>query len=112
MDYAMALYGPVFRVLGVIAQLDVSSAGPVDIRVLDKTAGVPVADSENAGVQRIVPAAAMRATDLSALGIALVDLDGGSLALNGGMWEIMSHVLIPAPTGESQGEVWVYLESV
>lgn len=112
MNYAATLYGPVFRVLGVIAQLDVSSAGPVDIRVLDKTRGVPVQDSENAAVQRIVPAAVMRATDLVALGIAPADLDGGSLAMNSGTWEIMSHALVPAPTGEEEGEVWAYLESV
>lgn len=112
MNYAATLYGPVFTILGVVAQLDVSSAGPVDILVLDKTAGVPVADAGDATVQRIVPAVAIRATDLVALGIAPADLDGGAIFMNGRSWEILNHALVPAPTGEEQGEVWAYLESV
>lgn len=111
MDYAATLYGPVWTILSVAGMLDVSSAGPVPVRVLDKTSGVMVQDKDT-GAQRIVPAAAMRATDLAALGIAVADLDGGSIAMNNGDWEIMSHALVPAPTGEDQGEVWLYLESV
>lgn len=114
MNYAATLYGPVWRTLGVMAQLDLgSSFGVIDsIRVLDKTSGVPVSEGGDASVQRIVPAAALRMTDLIALGIEAADLDGGAITMNGRTWEIISHALVPAPTGEDQGEVWAYLEGV
>lgn len=112
MDYGATLYGPVWTVFAVAAHVDLGSQGEFDIKVIDKTAGVPVAEAGDASIQRIVPAAAMKATDLVALDVSVADLDDGTLTMNGKDWIMTSHALVPAPTGEERGEVWVYLEAM
>lgn len=112
MDYAAFLYDPVYSVIGVTAQLTVSeTVGPQDIVAIDKTIGVQVADPQNGEVLRIVPAATVRMKQLAALGITPAMLDDNILVLNGNTWEIEAHLMMPAPTGEAEGEVMLYLRA-
>lgn len=118
LNYSQLLYGPAHALLGVMAVFlaEGSDAEPADIRVIDKTQGVPAEDS--IGRERLVPVVVVEATALAGVGIGLDDLDGAQLsphednpaALGGIAWTIKRHREEPSPQGNADGEVWLYLE--
>lgn len=109
LDYQSLLYDPVYGVIGVPAVLWMGvPLGNVPLTVIDKTAGLMI----NAAVdlQTTAPVATVRAAELLAAGVALADIDGKLLTLNGKDWRIASFDLRPAPTGQSDGEVYLFLD--
>lgn len=109
-DFDSLLYGPVYDVLAD-AEAVITVDGltePQTVPAIDRTEGVEVSAS-GADWQTIKPAAVVRSSALTSVGIAARDVDGGSLTLNGKTWRITSHMLKPSPNGEAAGEVWLIL---
>jgi hypothetical protein len=110
MDYGALLYDPIYAVLGVSALLTPVDGDPgILVTAIDKTSGIEVAGGGAFDVLTIKPAAAIRVRELSALGVALADLDESTLSLNGRLWRVRSHMLKPSPRGELEGEVFLIL---
>ena len=109
MDWDAVLSAPIHSVLGVDAVL-VTACGepPLTIRVLDMSGGVTV--GRDIGMDTIRPAADVRATLLTAAGIAFKDLEGSTLTMNGKDWVVKSFIPLPAATGVGQGELRLILE--
>lgn len=99
-----------YLALGVSATLTLTStsAEPLTIRVIDKSAGVEVGDQPQ--VQTLRPAAAVRMYELTAKGVTQDDLEGALLEFSGGTWLIESFLPKPNPkTGEAGGELYLLI---
>jgi hypothetical protein len=108
MDYASLLYGPIYSVIGVPAVLTLCGGEPpLTLTAIDKTAGVEVSFN-GADVVTIRPAAIVRATELA--NVPLASLRNASLEMNGKTWTVVEHGYVPAPTGEGNGEIRLFLE--
>lgn len=110
----VAHYDAIYRLLGVSAVLTIADSGTTfDLTVIDKTAGVEVADgsaSRNAlPVSTIKPACALRVYELTANGVTLEQTQGAQIAFNGAAWRVENRMMRPSPGGEQQGEVWLIL---
>src|SRR4051812_47721024 len=78
-DFAGLLYGPVYDQFGLDAELTIAETGEVKaLRVLD--ASVPL---DNGRVQSIRSGYTVRRSELSDKGVALKDLQGSTLLVNG-----------------------------
>lgn len=109
MDYQALLYGPVYGALGVDAVLHMGSPlGDVALVAIDKTAGLTI--TQGIDVQTVAPAATLRAAELIAAGVALEDIDGKTLTLNGKNWLVASLQPSPSPNGEDDGEILLILD--
>jgi|TARA_R110000782_G_scaffold30776_2_gene76353 hypothetical protein len=105
-DFSSLLLNPIYDLLGVPATLTPFGAGAaVSIVVLDKTAGIDI--SGQMDMMALRPAAIARLADLSALGVAITDVDGGSITFNGSTWRIDMHFKKPTPDGA--GELMMFL---
>jgi hypothetical protein len=109
MDYSSLLLGPIYGVLGVPATITGTGVA-ADLTAIDKTAGVLVGTPIEVGT--LVPAAAVRASELASLGLAVALLDDCHIALNGVTWRIASTKPKPSPGGEADGEYWLLLEGL
>jgi hypothetical protein len=109
-DWDTLLNEPLYNALAYSATLtpDGTAAG-VTIDAIDETAGIVLAE-QGIDLQTIEPAAKVRLSDLDAAGIALEDLDDGTLVLNGTTWRIKSHRKLPDPDGS--GEVLLLLAKI
>lgn len=109
MDWASLLYAPIYATLGVEAVLTVACGDPpMALTVIDKTAPAAI-NFRSADVLDIKPACMVRAADLADVDKA--KLRDASITFNGNTWTVKSHELIPAPTGEGQGEIRLILEA-
>lgn len=108
-DFGALLYGPIYGVLSVAATLTLNGTdgAVLELTVVDKTAGAAV-DFKGADVMTIKPAAMVRATDLA--DVDLADLRDAAITFNGKTWTVMDHEMVPAPTGEGEGEIRLILE--
>lgn len=88
--------------------LDDTAGTSADLTAIDETAGVEVL--ENASISTIRPAATVRAAELAEKGIAVADLPGATLSLNGKAWGVVTHQYLPSPKGEAPGEIRLILE--
>lgn len=110
-DFDAAMLGPIYATLGVSATLTiVDPSDDFDLTVIDKTGGVEV--GENVEVPTIKPCAAIRISDLTALGLSKDDLIDGTLTFNGSSWTITNVVPKPVPNGERSGEIHAYLQKL
>lgn len=100
------VYGPLYDVLGVPAVLTPNGGIATDVSAIDKTRGAEITDL-NIDVMSVRPVAALRASELAAEGVALDDLDDGTITLNGTTWTIDAHLEKPSISGD--GEVWLIL---
>lgn len=109
MDYTAVLLDPIYDGLGVAASLTPNRAGaaPAPVTVLDKTATIEV--SEQFDIHTVRPAATVRVRDLTDAGVAVGEVDGGTLEFNGRVWRIDSHRMKPTPDGEASGEMLMWL---
>jgi hypothetical protein len=107
MDYQSLLYNPNYLIFGVEGTLTLpgTDGDVIVLAAIDKTSGVEVGGS--ADVQTILPAAVVRASELSS--ISLTDLEDATLVLNSKTWVVKSHMLKPSPKGEADGEVYLIL---
>lgn len=100
-------YDRIYNALGVSAVLTTIHT-EVELTVIDKTVGVPFAD-EGGIVNSIKPACAVRVPELTTRGVAIAQLGDATIAFNGKSWHVETHKLVPAPTGEAQGEIYFFL---
>lgn len=108
MNYTRALYGPVYKLHGVSAEL-VTGLNTFPFRVLDGTAGIQEGGSVDVASE--LPKAKARAMELLDLGIDFAnDLDGSELTFNNRTWRIASHKPLASPNGEDDGEIEFTLE--
>ncbi|WP_291207074.1 hypothetical protein [Hyphomonas sp.] len=107
-DFSSLLYAPIYEAFGVPARILCLYDAHFEITVIDKTSGVEVFDG-TASVKTIRPAAVMRVSELSALGLSQRDLEGVSIEFSGKIWRVKATMLKPAPTGEAGGELYLFL---
>ena len=103
------LYSAVHDVLAVTATLTPSGGDPVEIEVIDKTAGVEVQGPGSLGMPTVEPAAVVRSVVLADAGLTRSDLPRATLVLNGVTYRVKSSRPRPSPGGEADGEVMMYL---
>lgn len=123
LDVAMLLFPPQYLTWGVTATLTSvtnPALGPVEIVVIDHTAGVQVttptsADRQDTFITSLVPAAFCRVSDLIAAGLGSdvpavrASLRRAELELHGKAWRIEASEPRPTPSGEADGELLLYL---
>ncbi|TIX27306.1 hypothetical protein [Mesorhizobium sp.] len=109
-DFDVLLYEPAYTVFGeaAVLTLDDTAGTTLDLTAIDETAGVEVLEGPQ--VSTIRPCATVRTTELAEKGIAVADLPGAGLTLNGKSWTVYSHQYLPSPKGEAQAEVRLLLE--
>lgn len=110
MDFKSTVFDPVFDAFGVVASLQPYGGEASAITAQDRTKGVELTDNA-LEIVTVRPVASVRRADLDQLGIALSDLDRGSITLNGRTWGISAHQERPTPFGFSDGTVWLILEA-
>jgi hypothetical protein len=108
MDFDSLVNGPIFDVFGRTAELLDRNGNSYTATVLDRTKGVEITEGQ-VGVTSIRPIAAMRASDLVALGLPHSELDGGALRFGEGRWHIDYIMERPSPFGAADGQVWLIL---
>lgn len=113
MRYNSVQLGPIYKIQGrpgvlTINGTDYPAPDQPPLKFLDKSAGVSVFGAVE--IETFTPAAAVRAADILALGLTFDNLDKANLLLNSKNWLISSHKVMPSPNGETDGEVWLYLE--
>ncbi len=109
-----AHYDKIYDTLGVDVTIIVITTGfSYELTGLDKTAGVEVGGgSPSFGgnqVATVKPACVVRTYELTELGVPLEDLEGSVLEMNGKTWRIEARLPRPSPTGEVDGEVYLFL---
>ena len=109
MDLAALVYNPLYATFGVDASIRCLYADTFDLRAIDCTSGIAVADGSGVDVKTIRPAAIVRMRELSDLGLGRDDLEDAALELNGKLWRVKATMPKPAPTGEADGELYLFL---
>jgi len=104
MDFTTIILDPVFATMGVDATLAPASGGSHALRAIDKTRGQEI-ESFQVGSASVLPVARLRAKDLADLSVAISDLGGGSITLNGQTWTIDYPIERPSPFGAADGAV-------
>lgn len=108
-DWDDALNSPMYAAMGVDAVLTLADNRIMPtIQVIDCTSGINV--GANIDVPTILPCAAMRYSDLIAMGLNKDDIVGGTLAFNGSSWTISNVRPEPNQSGERKGEVYAELQ--
>jgi hypothetical protein len=105
MDYQSALYDPIYATIGEPGIIN----GVEGFTVLDKTGGLEIKEKGQVEVQTIACAAVVRSRELQELGVALTDLENGTLIMSAYEWRIESYRLRPSPKGQRDGEVLLLL---
>lgn len=107
-DFSSLLYAPIYDAFGVPATILCLYDARFEITVIDKTSGVEVFDGTSS-VKTIRPAVVVRVSELSALGLSTSDLEGASIEVAGKLSRIKAMMPKPAPTGEADGELYLFL---
>lgn len=108
-DFSSLLYAPIYRAFGVQATFSCLYGDRVELTVIDQTGGVEVADASAIDIKTIRPAVIIRAADLAAQGFDAADLEDSQLVLGDRVWRVKATMPKPAPTGESEGELYLFL---
>ncbi len=109
MDVNHLLYAPLYGILGTEATIRLPQGHTFRVRVIDRTSGVEVAEGTGIDVKTIRPAAVLRMRELSELALSRGDLEDSTLDLNGKHWRVKATLPKPAPTGEADGELYLFL---
>ena len=109
MDHASLLYDPLYRTFGTPALIRCLYGGAFALTAIDRTSGVAVTEGSGIDVKTIRPAAVVRVRELKELGLAREDLEDAALDLNGRLWRVKATMPKPAPTGEADGELYLFL---
>lgn len=100
------MYNSVHAIMGRSSILTPKNGHPVEVVVIDKTSGVELFDG---GVTNVLPAASIRAVELSAVGLTRADLSSAALTMNGKLYRVSHTQPKPTPNGESDGEIMMFL---
>ena len=103
------LYRPLYNIFGTGAVIRCLYGASFTLQVIDRTSGVEVTEGSGIDVKTIRPAAVLRMRELAELGLMPTDLDGAALDLNGKLWRVKATMPKPAPTGEADGELYLFL---
>jgi hypothetical protein len=107
-DWTTHFLDPIYCTLGVPATFTPNGTGDsVAMTVIDKTSGIEVGGALD--VLTIVPAAALRMSELTSSGYSRSNLDGGTIEFNDSEWTIEAHRLNPSPGGSAAGEIYLLL---
>ena len=109
MDYTQLLYAPLYDTFGADAVIRCLYSDAFPIRAIDCTSGIEVTEGSGIDVKTIRPAAIVRMRELSDLGFGREDLEGAALELNNKLWCVKATMPKPAPTGEADGELYLFL---
>jgi hypothetical protein len=108
-DFSALLYDPIYAVLGVPAIVTPSTdASDIPLTVIDKTEGVMIEEGNAISIATTKPAAMVRVSELSSLGLTRSDLKQGRISFNNGNWTIVATQPKPGPNGP--GEVYLILQ--
>jgi hypothetical protein len=92
------------------AQMQAGSGGAAfDLKIIDKTDGISIANDAGGQLLTIEAAAYIRMSSLEDQGLTEADINGGTLTVNDKAWRITSHILKPNPDGEKKGEACLIL---
>jgi len=109
MDLNDLLYRPLYGIFGVDAVIRCLYGDAFPVRVIDRTSGVEVTEGSGIDVKTIRPAAVVRMQELTGLGLGREDLEDAALDLNGRLWRVKATMPKPAPSGEADGELYLFL---
>ena len=109
MDLAALVYNPLYATFGVDASIRCLYADTFDLRAIDCTSGIAVTEGSGIDVKTIRPAAVIRMRELNERGLSREDLEDAALELNGKLWRVKATMPKPAPTGEADGELYLFL---
>ena len=79
------------------------------IRAIDCTSGIEVTEGSGIDVKTIRPAAIVRMRELTDLGLGREDLEDAALELNDKIWRVKASMPKPGPSGEANGELYLFL---
>jgi hypothetical protein len=108
-NFSSLLYAPIYRTFGVSATFTCLYGDRVELTVIDQTGGVEVADASTIDIKTIRPAVTIRAADLAAKGFDAADLENAGLVLGDRAWRVKATMPKPAPTGEAESELYLFL---
>ena len=108
-DFASLLYAPIYRAFGVQATFNCLYGDRIELTIIDQTGGVEVADASAIDIKTIRPTVTIRAADLAAKGFDAADLEDAGLVLGDRAWRVKATMPKPAPTGEAEGELYLFL---
>src|SRR4051794_5845501 len=104
MSFGDLVLGPAYREWGRPAVLTVAA-------VAHPITAIDLTNRTVAGLaETIDPRAAIRAADLTILGLTSAQLDDATLVLNGKNWRVTAWQPQPSPEGEADGEYVLLLE--
>jgi hypothetical protein len=109
LDLNDLLYWPLYSIFGCQAVIRCLYGDAFEIQVIDMTSGVEVTEGSGVDVKTIRPAAVLRMRELTDLGLSREDLEDAVLELNGRLWRVKATMPKPAPTGEADGELYLFL---
>jgi hypothetical protein len=104
----LPVYTALYARFGQAATITPTVGAPISVTLIDKTHGQEVQDTKT-GVATVIPAALVRAPELTARGVTRAQLRKAVVALNGKTWRVENTVPKPAPTGEADGEYLLHL---
>lgn len=108
-DYAAILYDPLYASFGTDAVIRCLYSDAFPIRAIDCTSGIEVTEGSGIDMKTIRPAAIVRMRELAERGLSRDDLEDALLELNGNIWRVKATMPKPAPTGEADGELCLFL---
>ena len=109
MDYTQLLYAPLYDIFGADAVIRCLYSDAFPIRAIDCTSGIEVTEGSGIDVKTIRPAAIVRMRELTDLGLGREDIEDAALELNNKLWRVKATMPKPAPTGEADGELYLFL---
>lgn len=109
MDYAAILYDPLYASFGTDAVIRCLYSDDFPIRAIDCTSGIEVTEGSGIDVKTIRPAAIVRMRELIDLGLGREDLEDAALELNDKLWRVKASMPKPGPSGEANGELYLFL---
>ncbi len=108
-DFSSLLYAPIYREFAVQATFTCLYGDRIELAVIDQTSGVEVADASSIDVKTIRPAVTIRAVVLVEKGFDAADLEDAQLVLGDRAWRVKATMPKPAPNGQVDGELYLFL---
>ena len=109
MDYTQLLYAPLYDTFGSDAVIRCLYSDAFPIRAIDCTSGIEVTEGSGIDVKTIRPAAIIRMRELAERGLSRDDLEDAAIELNGKLWRVKASMPKPGPSGEANGELYIFL---
>jgi len=106
-DFNALMLDPIYAAMGVPGVITLPDSRTFNATVIDKSAGVEVGN--NVAMPTVLPAAAIRYSEMTTLGLSPDDMIGATLTMNGFTWTITNTKKNPNVSGEKLGDVFLVL---